>query len=434
MVARSMGLVLTEASSRDRGRKLETMTKTWLVRAVFGALLLVTAPGCSDEETSGSVKELPAGRYAVATRVADSESNETTYIAVVDDLMEGDRVDLSGALELGADTGHSRGVLYPGHRPGTFFVYTAPLMTRFEATAEGNFRETGRLSFQSVGLTADDSGFVQIFSEQKGYHFSGETFEVVVWNPTTMKVERSFPMPVEQEAEQYSPVLTFGVGERRGNEVIFGIWYSDFELEIVPDLNYILVIDGDTDEFVGVTREERCGGIINTMTGADGTVYLTPDVWTAAIYRLDEARAPEPCLLRIKPGEYEPDPSYQVDLADLTGTPYTSGLMAAGGDAAYFHTIDEATAGIDEEMTAAVLHGGPWWNWVRVDLATQEHDEPLDGLLGGTHYYWPVGDDFMTYTSEADFSEATLLRTNVPGAPERGRLVPGTPTKIIALR
>jgi hypothetical protein len=85
----------------------------------------------------------------------------------------------------------------------------------------------------------------------------------------------------QEEAEQFSPVLTFGVGERRGNQVIFAVWYSDFELEIVPDLNCIFVVDANRDEFVGVTREERCGGIINTMTGANGTDMRRVRKWQA---------------------------------------------------------------------------------------------------------------------------------------------------------
>lgn len=394
-------------------------------------LALGTIVGCSDDGEPSSPK-LSAGKYAVSVSVADSESNTNAFVVFVDSLLEGPAVTLDGALELSTPGGgHSGGNLYAGPTPGTFFVYAPPTLDRYEAGDDGSFRKAGSLSFAAQGVTGTGSeGFIQIFSETKAYLLSDETLQVVVWNPTTMTVEKTFPVPLGEEALPAS--FTFGVGERRGNEVVFGAWYSDFAGEKVLDLSYVLVVDGDRDEFVGVSREERCGGIISTMTGADGTVYLAPDVWTAAIHRLDPSRAPKPCMLRVLPGQNAPDPDYEVDLEEFTGSPFTAGLTSAGGDDAYFYVLDEEAAKIDDKSTANVLHGGPAWRWVRANLVTKERRE-VSGLLGGTHLAFDVGGDVITYTATADFKESTLLKTNVPGDPERGRVLPGVPTKVIAI-
>ena len=404
-------------------------------RAIRGALACVAlglAGGCSD--TDATDMSLPGGKFAIAMRVADSESNTNTFVAFVDSLLDGPPVTLDGALELNTrEGGHSGGNLYPGHKPGAFFIYAPPALDRYEATTNGTFQKTGALSFAAQGVTGSGSpGFIQVFSEAKAYLFSNETFEVIVWNPSTMTIEKTLPIPIQKEA--LPATFTFGVGQRRGNQVVFGAWFSDFEAETVLDLNYIFVVDADRDEFVGVSREERCGGIISLMTGGDGTIYLSPDVWTAAIHRLDPSRAPKPCLLRMLPGQNVPDPDYKVDLEEFTGSPFTAGLTSAGGDNAYFYVLDEETAAIDSMSTANVLHGGPAWRWVHANLVSKERRTPTSSLLGGTHLSFDVGADVITYTAAADAKESTLLKTNVSGDPQRGRVVPGVPTKIIAIQ
>lgn len=408
-----------------------TMKKLSLSARATGALatLCVVLTGlvaCSESSTGDDLAGGVAGKYALLTRVTDASSTRTDYVVLTDSLDDAERtLSLDQAIELPAGAR-----LFKAEKDDTFFVEDIPLLRKFEVDSQGKIQEVGSMSFAARGIPDQGAAYVTVLGPNKAYLVSNAALKVVVFDPSSLEITGEFAIPLQEE--EYPARFSFGEPVLRDGKLVFSTWVSDTTVELVSEVSHVIVLDTQTDSVAAITRDTRCGGLINVLQAANGSIYFFPDVWTAAIHRLGAERAPRPCLLRMSPGQIVPDADYAPLLSDFTGMEYSAGALAAGGNSFYVFGLDEASANITETSTAQVLHSGPWWRWYRVDIETIEPGVPGE-LLGGTHYGWALDGRNYTYTASDDGSESTVLRVDQAGAPVSGTRVPGTLNKAVQL-
>src|SRR5690606_6081695 len=137
----------------------------------------------------------------------------------------------------------------------------APTVTKYEVTADERFVERETIDFSGHGLTYmwRDPGLVPFLSPDKAYVLDNRELQVVVWNPAAMVITGSFSL-AEVEDPDY-PLTRFEQDPTfRGDELLVLVTHSTEDDEGAPYAS-LLTIDTVNDRVTSVVREERCGGL-----------------------------------------------------------------------------------------------------------------------------------------------------------------------------
>ncbi|MEM7139206.1 MAG: hypothetical protein AAF500_21725 [Myxococcota bacterium] len=198
-----------------------------------------------------------------------------------------------------------------------------------------------RVSFGNIlsSVFAGRGRAFRFISEERALYIDRTTGIVIAWNPTDMTVIESVQLEgyeVEGGAVSIVPVL---VGEERDDILMF-VRYLDTIAGAGAQMKRaaLISLDPQTLEYT-VTREERCGGFLNDVETADGTIYLASSPFVVAQELLD-VEPFEPCMLRVLPGATEFDPDFDVEMKDLTGGLPTGGILRGPGDGAIIFTYE----------------------------------------------------------------------------------------------
>jgi hypothetical protein len=165
-------------------RRLTIMKTT---RLALPLLLTIGAisMGCEEDPTGPGV----AGPYLLGTRVFD-DTTITSYFHVASSLGEGTEIDPARALEV---AGSARLFSY---EEDWFAIGggETPTITRYTLTDEGELVEGDAISLQPFGVQSlwDTLYFI---TPEKAYYPDREGAQIVVWNPTTMEVTGTIPLP-----------------------------------------------------------------------------------------------------------------------------------------------------------------------------------------------------------------------------------------------
>lgn len=314
--------------------------------------------------------------FALGSVVINPEDMRTTYLQVISSLDDGP-FDNDEAIEMpGNGTMLARGA--------DVFVGLAeePTWVRYTARADGSLKETGRLSFLDYGISGIDYGNAIVSEDVAVSVLSGPAL-AVVWNPTTMEIERTIDLP-HLVVEGYD-VEVWTTVAHDGLVYIPGRW-ADWEAGRVRNGVSTTIVDPVAGEIVGIAEDDRCasGGRIVFDDAGYGYVMGDGRNYSAQMFaNAANETAPENCLLRIAPGETDFEQDFYYSIPELTGglesiTELDTGLQGSGlGFAKMFYPneLPEGVEPIDFAFWDVPAH--KLW---RIELGDIPTAHEVDGL------------------------------------------------------
>ncbi|MEY4544535.1 MAG: hypothetical protein RL685_730 [Pseudomonadota bacterium] len=357
--------------------------------------------------------------FLLGTRIWDDTST-TSYFNVVSSIDSGVTVDPARALEV---PGAAKLYSVPGI--GWFGVGQgeAPTITRYTLGADDNLVAGESISLQSYGVR-DLWDTLYVVSPTKAYYPDRAEGQLIVWNPSTMLVTGSIPLPQTLRpgylaVYAYAPIV-------RGTQLLISVGWFDWDVEdsVLPETG-LLVLDTTTDAVQRFDVDTRCGGVTQPIALADGDTYLVSSAIAAAAHRLGRL-ATEPCALRVRQAEDRIDPGYLMPLAQLTGGALAGEPAPSGQAGLLLRVFDPALVNTDAALLTWEITGSPAWRWARWDLSGQAL-VPLSELSPSTAdvLWFRMGERVFASETAADYSQTTLLELTASGGVERRATVPG---------
>lgn len=402
------------------------MFNTLKHRRLAAALALsACAPLFACEDDSGD--DGPSGdapRYAVMTQLASADE-PLSYFKTLDEIEPQD-VDLDSAREF---TGMADAWVWQGA------VYIAELenmtITKFKLRGS-ELAEEASISFADYGLV-DLAFWVNAFlSPTKAYVVNG-TSEYIEWNPKTMEIEGTVPMPELLEREGLRPFASY---TDRSVAVRDGLFYHPFYYTNDDYFEYaqtssIAVYDVDSNELVKVI-EAPCPGLDHATQDAEGNLYFSSWIFApggAAV--LDQ---PTTCVAKIAKGEDEATVAFKVK--DLTGGLEGGVLRYTGDGKGSLAVLHPDHAPEEDQGDAQAVAWGTNWKFWSYDFATNEatavEDDPI-GWNGGTAYGSIIGDKSYVLVQTGD-DATTIFDITEPESAEPVLEVDGWTMRLLELR
>lgn len=407
-------------------------------RRMLGACLVPMAGlalGCPGEPPPPPPPPVEGPLFAIAATqfLADGE---VTLIALVKDPGEPARLDTEGALEVGGSA-----AIFGLDGGDSFIVGSSdsPVLTRFDLADDASFIEGQQFSLANTGITSGfkRQGLVPILSEDKAYWLDDITQQVVIWNPSEMVLAGSFSL-----AEVNREGLVFELGERavlRDDGLLFvgGRYRTPDEGEIGSAV--ALVIDTTTDELVQVLEDPRCGDTVHIVEDESGTLFFGSGTLGAVLHALQFPEGyPEPCILRILPGEQTFDPDFQVSIPSLVEDRSAGRLVLGKNGDAFVQALHEEL--LDEPLGPDTPLFDPFeataWQWHRIDLGSDVPGNLVEGLAPTSASGNILSADGQDFILEVNFEllETTLLVAREDGTLSPGLMMSGFPFGLLRVR
>ncbi|MGK3988249.1 hypothetical protein WME99_34725 [Sorangium sp. So ce136] len=391
--------------------------------ATAGALLLlVVAPvsaGCADEEPTVPAGQVGEEAFVVATRVWDDTATNS-YFHVVPSLDQGTAVDPSQATEI---PGSAR--LFAFEDQGWFGVGDgeSPTISHFTLDARDALVKGDAISLQPFGVQSLWANHYLI-SPTKAYYPDRAGEQLVVWNPTTMEVQGTIPLP-DTSREGYLALYGYA-SVQRGKTLLFSVGWFDWGATdtVLPETG-LVAIDTETDTVARFDVDDRCGGITQSVETASGDAYFVSSALAGAAHHLERLET-EPCALRILKDADTFDPDYLVRLGELTTGAIAGDPIPAGGDSLFLRVFDEDLATIGDETKTFEITGQQAWQWWRWDTMTDEVAQVAELAPSPANVsFFDVDGRIFTIDEKADSIESTLIELTAEGGPKLGLTTPG---------
>lgn len=397
----------------------------------LSSVALLALAACSDSDAQPVKPERHAGEsplYLAVARVFD-DTTTTSYLHVLPSVDRDTEVDVSQAREL---VGAAKLFAYGKDRWFAVGGGEEPTITRYTLDADGRLQEGDAISLQSYGVASlwDSLYFV---SDEKAYYPDTSQSQLIRWNPSTMEVTGTIPLP-DTAREGYLSYYSASAIQR-GDSLLFSVGWFDWKENdtILPETG-LVELDIETDEVTKVDIDTRCGGVTQAVEVASGDAYFVSSALAAADHRLDRLGT-EPCALRIEKGEKRFDEGYLQRLAELSGGALAGEPVPVGGDELFVRVLDESKAEIEEGALSFDLTGEAAWTWARWNVKTNDWSS-VEGLPASTAdtFWFRIDDKVYASQTKTDYSETTLVDLTADGAPERALTVPGFLQNIARVR
>lgn len=287
---------------------------------VSGLAALAIMSACGGDDGSHTT----ASGYALASVVIDADDNRTTYVQVIDSLDAGP-FNNETAIELAGN-----GVVMAHGKDIFVGLAEEPTWVRYSVGANG-IEETGRLSLVNTGATYIDYGNA-IIDDTTAVSVLSAVPSAIVWNPQTMEIKGEIPLP-HLVREGYE-VEVWTTATHEGLVYVPGRWANWTSGTIYPGVS-MTIIDPKTMRIVATADDDRCASGGRPVFDAAGNAYVMGDGRTYSIQMFANAAgtpAPQNCLLRIKKGETDFDPTYFYTIPSLTGGPEAIGELDTAAD------------------------------------------------------------------------------------------------------
>ncbi|MFZ5895495.1 MAG: hypothetical protein ACOY0T_30845 [Myxococcota bacterium] len=382
------------------------------------ALSAAQTVACSDSnQGTSTIGTGPA--YLVGTRVFN-DTLTTSYFHVVSSLEETSEIDPSRALEV---SGAAK--LYAVPDVGWFAVGAGedPTITRYALTDDGRLQPREKISLRPYGVQSLwDTLYV--VSPTKMYYPDRAGNQLVVINPSTMKLEGTVPLP--QTARDgylslygYTPLL-------RAGQLLFSVGWFDWEsTDSVLGETGLVVLDTKNDQVERFDVDARCGGITTGVVTESGDAYFVSSALAGAAHQLGRLTT-QPCALRVNAGSSGFDADFAPKLAELTAGRVAGEPVPAGGSAMFLRVLDEELATVTNQDATWDITGQPAWRWWRWDV-TQPEAVLVASLAPSTSdVFWFQVDGRVYGTETSDnYSQTTVIELTAPGGPQPRLRAPG---------
>ena len=327
--------------------------------ALAALALAASCSGEADDEPNDEMDVEAGERYFFVHRVRTPDLR-TFFGTLLNDL-EPSTVDLTRSLEL---TGLSRFFPFEGKVFG--FDGDSNVVTRFRIEDDEFVPDTledgsaARFSMAGEGVKGFNNLVVFVNSE-RAYFIDGLALgQVVVWNPSEMRVVSSFLVP-----EFSRNGFTLSVGEilRVDDLILLPVGFVNRNLLMLEPKTQLAVFSATEDRLIAFIEDERCVTARSAFFEG-GSVYVMADA-AGGIANVLDRDSPPACLLRWVPGEARFDADFYVDLRELTGFPFLSGALSRG-DGTFATRV--FTGGVDSTTIIPTdLIEASAWQWAIVD-------------------------------------------------------------------
>lgn len=381
------------------------------------------AVSCADDERSmaGSEHSVDEPLYAVSSTVFSPEG-DVSYVSLVSSL-EDEELDYRDAFETAGGA-----FMYPieGDAPAhaVFLGLVGDVgIRRVDITEDGRFEPGQTMALSQLGVTYPPYEGVLFLGEEKAWVVDfWEQLQVVVWNPRTMEVERTFATP-ELARDGHQPVLG-RLRHLHGSRYVAPVaWYA-YANEAALPLGGAAIFDVEDERLVTVLEDPRCAGLENAVRGPDGHTYLVSGGYAAALTAFLRPELPTSCALRIAAEQESFDPDFVADLKASAGGRAT-GLIMPGPNGAFWINVwhEERYASTPSFDTRNDVEA---WRWWRLELPSARLvEEPRLPWHGGAAQAFLTAGHTYSSLVAADYSGATLYDMSAPEAPQPGLRVRG---------
>ncbi|WP_437316488.1 hypothetical protein [Sorangium sp. So ce385] len=351
---------------------------------------LAALASCGNNEPGGETTEYAGGPlYLIATEVSAGDHFQV-YLVLSPTFDASTAIDATRGLEL-------QGRPIPIVHNGAVYVSdrTAPTVTRYLVTEDGQLAPDRTVSFASVGVQGIDGANMHIVSDEKAYLFDPASLRILVWNPTEMKLTGAEIDLTEVSREGYTAVAwlePFNVASRGDRLFIPVSWYDqDGNIAFGAAL---LTIDTSSDTVVAFSKDDRCGEAYMSVEAPSGDIYFFASAESSAQHHYgDGARRPS-CVARVRAGADTFDPDDEVlDLSALVSGRAAQGAISDGATGFFFAAADEARWEEREQ------NGWSFWRIWHYDFETKEARE-VDSLpwwAGSTYHYEIDGQKYLPF-------------------------------------
>jgi len=330
---------------------------------------------------------------------------------------------------------------------GSVYVYTyegnvyvrdreAGTITRYRATDDfqlvADTRADGteaRLSTQSLGLRPFGMP-VAFISSTRAYVIDPYDLRVVVWNPSTMEIESTFPIADTIKSGFEPPFLRGPV--QVGERIFLGVngWENRETLSVHPGTG-VLILSATTDAPGTLIEDSRITGAGNLFADAAGDVYVIGDQY-GGVYNMVGSTAgqiPPAGILRIENGASEFDPDYLVNLNTVTGSPGIVGTFLVNETTLAAQLWDPGVAVPEQLEVADDFGSAEEFIYGLVDLTAQTFS-PLPSIpKGGVRSVQEVRMDGVLYVQVYNQVSATVRDVEVhsvtPAGTQKVFTIPG---------
>ncbi|MEN0062364.1 MAG: hypothetical protein AAGA48_09435 [Myxococcota bacterium] len=393
--------------------------------------------GCSDPVefemmADPTVPQTPL--FAVTGAVVEAGGVLSPWLLLFSSIEADLEFDLDQALSPGP------GVFFaPGDGSVLWLQQDAPIVQRFQPTADGGFESYGQLSFGSFGITNASQHLIVSISPTKAYLIDRLRPQFIVWNPQTLEIEgRTMLMGLKRPDLVTNIEFVDLIDDR---VVVVARYRRDFDDSWAP-LTVAAFLDPVTND-VTYAEDERCGNVVSGVQASDGLVYVGSFMTSAAETFAGEGGSPAvmPCQVRLSASDQTFDDDYFVDLAAWTPSGLIGGPLAISGDALFYSVFDPASPLPPPGAPSTSLTRAPVWQ-----LHTNTPDggaetlTPIGGLpLSGTLFSLSTFDGIEGRQTTLglfapNFSESTVFDISEPEAPSELFSTPGPIGQIVRVR
>jgi hypothetical protein len=215
---------------------------------------------------------------------------------------------------------------------GSVYVYEweSATMTRYEVSDSLELVAGPRLSFADAGVTYVD---LQFRDAGVAYGVTGDI--VVEWDPTAMAVRDVRPtgLPRLTGLPPTLDSMSFVGPERFSGALAWNVYANDGATATYHEAAVVAFLEPDAPAFQ-LLEEPRCAPNGKSYV-IDGDLYVigaNTSAQSLKNYNPDYADAAPDCVARVLAGSRDFDPSYYLDLTELTGSPAIFGTWLADDD------------------------------------------------------------------------------------------------------
>ncbi|WP_200978203.1 hypothetical protein [Echinicola sp. 20G] len=392
---------------------------------LFVLLFSVAAFSCNDDETETIDDNTEEGGdlYAIFYRVSTPDGR-LHYTTLINDLMTGS-IDPSNAIET---SGNAR---FFAPDSEEYFTIADPAdysFTRYNITEDNKIWEGEKFSMANEGVT--DLQNRNIFlSQTKAYYIDYTQGQIIVWNPETMAITKSFNLP-EQLRDGYQGnwvTMPFYDFQIVGNRLYIPAGWMNWENETYVDRTGLAIVDIENDAVISYSEDDRCPlavmpAIMENGDAYYGTSYYLPYATTS---RQKEDCG---CILKVEAGADGFDQDYDPYYMDqIEG--YRVGISLGKSpkeNHGYVRVLDTEKLAWSPEMDGSDYYSLSWMTY-EINLPEQtvvgKTNLPYAGSYVGSPYYI----DGKNYGSISDEDgNSTIIRFAPDGSYTEGITLPGS--------
>jgi hypothetical protein len=300
-------------------------------------------PGEGGEAGSSNALE---DAYLFASSVAGVD-DAATYVVVLSEL--GGTVDISKGLEVGG---------YPAVFAELGWVFIADserlVVTRYEVDDRNQLVKPKEMSLVGEGVTSLDGLGFYVFDSERAYYVDSSGSQIIVWNPTSMKIEDAAPI-IDLHRNGFDGRAVGGdrpstwLVKERGELYLPVSWHDYDTLTAEPSVGLLRISASDVRDQSLHTNNCAAMSDEGLMLGLDGNIYLAgTNGWTLYGRFGNPSNLPETGIAKFDLKSQAFDDEYCQSIPELTGGHDAGTVIAFAPGHFLLRAVDDSLAEIGD--------------------------------------------------------------------------------------